>query len=125
MFGFVLFLDSRVGGQEEVKIDRKHFRELKSKFVFYGYNPKQTVVQERREPSRQASRRRGPKLDKPESLRSLLSPGSAKRRAATSSSSFPLSNRLWQQRRHSFDAPEEIVGAAFNVPTIRSWDTAT
>jgi hypothetical protein len=46
MCGFVLFLDQSAVGQEEVKIDRKHLRELKAKFVSYGYNPKQSMVQE-------------------------------------------------------------------------------
>ena len=32
--------------QDEVKIDRKHMRELKAKFWIYGSNPRQLVVQE-------------------------------------------------------------------------------
>ena len=44
--GFVVSVGPRADGQEEVKIDRKHFRELKAKFITYGFNPKQSVVQE-------------------------------------------------------------------------------
>jgi hypothetical protein len=44
--GYVLILNPGARGQDEIRIDRKHFRELKTRYVKYGFKPGQTIVQE-------------------------------------------------------------------------------